>query len=254
MARMEAYAAMAMAMDHEVGRLIDHLRATKRYADTLILFVSDNGADPSQPERNPRARAWYEQLYPKTSPDDFGKPGSFPSTGFTWARASVTPLRQHKGQAGEGGLRVPLIAHYPKRLPSGRVTNAFGYVTDLVPTVLEATRVATAAQGGMRRTGLDLDGTSLWPLLRGRKKRPHPPDEAIGYELMGNAALFRGDLKLVQSHGRSLAALRHREGSRRDERDLAPLSRVAELQEMLLHYSNYRARDGSDSCASATTT
>ncbi|MBW2268539.1 MAG: arylsulfatase [Deltaproteobacteria bacterium] len=242
MARMEAYAAMAMAMDHEVGRLIDHLRATERYADTLILFVSDNGADPSQPERNPRARAWYEQLYPKTSPDDFGKPGSFPSTGFTWARASVTPLRQHKGQAGEGGLRVPLIAHYPKRLPSGRVTNAFGYVTDLVPTVLEATRVATAAQGGMRRTGLDLDGTSLWPLLRGRKRRPHPPDEAIGYELMGNAALFRGDLKLVQSHGEAwrLFDIVKDPG---ETNDLAA-SHVAELQEMLLQYNRYEREMG----------
>ena len=242
MARMEAYAAMATAMDHEVGRLVDHLRATGRYDDTLILFVSDNGADPSQPERSPRAREWYESHYPKTSPDDLGKPGSFPSTGFSWARTSVTPLRQHKGQPGEGGMRVPFFAHYPKRLSGGRVTNAFGYATDLVPTVLEATGIATAAQGGMRRTGLDLDGTSLWRVLRGFKKRAHPPEEAIGYELMGNSALFVGDLKLVQSHGEAwqLFDITKDPG---ETKDLAA-THVAELQALLLRYNRYEREMG----------
>lgn len=241
-ARMEAYAAMATAMDHEIGRLIEHLRATDRYDNTLILFVSDNGADPSEPERSARARDWYAGLYPKTDPADFGKPGSFPSTGFSWARASVAPLRQHKGQPGEGGLRVPLIAHYPKLIRGGRVTNVFGYATDVVPTVLEAARIATSSQGGMRRTGLDLDGTSLWRVLRGFAKRAHQPDETIGYELMGNSALFRGDLKLVRSHGQPWQLFDIAKDPA-ETRDLAP-ARRAEFEEMLVHYENYEREMG----------
>lgn len=233
-ARMEAYAAMAMAMDTQIGRLLEHLERGGHLDDTIVLFVSDNGADPSEPERAPGARAWYEARYPKTAPEDYGAPGSFPSTGFAWARASVAPLRLHKGQPSEGGLRVPLIARWPESLAPGTRVAEFGHVTDLVPTVLEATGVDATGVGA-------LDGRSLWSLARGGAPE-RGADEAVGYELMGNAALFRGDLKLVRSHGQpwQLFDLARDPG---ETRDLAP-RRISDLSEMLKHYNRYERAVG----------
>jgi arylsulfatase/uncharacterized sulfatase len=78
--------------------------------------------------------------------------------------------------------------------------------------------------------------------MLGRKKHARPPDEAVGYELMGNAALFRGDLKLVQSHGMpwQLFDIAKDPG---ETRDLAP-THVTELQEMLLLYNDYEREMG----------
>jgi arylsulfatase A-like enzyme len=235
-ARMETYAAMAMAMDHEIGRFVAYLRESGRLDDTLLLFVSDNGADPSEPERSPLAREWYERHYPKTNPRDYGLPGSFPSTGYAWARVSSTPLAGHKGHPGEGGLRVPFIAHFPGHIAAGQRNRAFGYVTDVVPTVL----AAVGESDGDDHAGA-LDGQSLWGAMRGVEAGP-VRGEPVGYELMGNSALFDGDLKLVR---------RHREPWRLfdivldpgETEDLAR-TRVADFERLIREYEAYEARMG----------
>ena len=235
-ARMEAYAAMLMAMDHEVGRLVEVLRSRGLLENTLILFVSDNGADPSEPERSPLARRWYAEHYPDDEPGDYGGPKSFPSTGYAWARVSATPLADHKGQPGEGGLRVPLIAHFPKRIAPGQRSQRFGYVTDIVPTVL----AALGAAGSDQRNG-ELDGQSLWGAMLGSEAEPESVS-AVGYELMGNAALFSGDLKLVRSHGEPwrLFDVTDDPGETRD----LSASRAADAERMLREYDDYEARMG----------
>lgn len=199
-ARMEAYAAMGMAMDFEIGRLLSHLRSIGELDNTLVLFVSDNGADPSQPERSPRGRPWYEARYPKTAPDELGRPGSFPSTGFAWARVSVTPLATHKGQPGEGGLRVPLIARLPGQVPASTTSASFGYATDLFPTILDA--VGLDSNSGALPGTQEIQGSSLWGVMTGVRERAHLETESVGYELMGNSALFRGDFKLIRQHNK----------------------------------------------------
>jgi len=197
-ARMEAYAAMGMAMDFEIGRLLSHLRSIGELDNTLVLFLSDNGADPSQPERSPRGRRWYEARYPETDASELGRPGSFPSTGYAWARVSVTPLATNKGRPGEGGLRVPLIARLPGQVAASTTSASFGYATDLFPTILDAIGLdsKTAALPGTQA----IQGSSLWGVMTGVRERAHLETESIGYELMGNSALFRGDFKLVRQH------------------------------------------------------
>jgi arylsulfatase A-like enzyme len=238
-ARMEAYAAMTMAMDYELGRLVEFLRESGRLDDTLLLFVSDNGPDPSEPERSPRAREWYERHYPMNRASNYGLPGSFPSTGYAWARVSSTPLAEHKGQPGEGGLRVPLIAHFPGRLAPGQRNSAFGYATDVVPTVLEAVGASLTDSDDSDDNGFD--GQSLWSAMLGAEAGP-VREEPVGYELMGNAALFDQDLKLVRRNGEHWRLF----DIARDPGETENLARtrVADFGRLVRQYEAYEVRTG----------
>ena len=238
-ARMEAYAAMTMAMDYELGRLVEFLRESGRLDDTLLLFVSDNGPDPSEPERSPRAREWYERHYPMNRASNYGLPGSFPSTGYAWARVSSTPLAEHKGQPGEGGLRVPLIAHFPGRLAPGQRNSAFGYATDVVPTVLEAVGASLTDSDDSDDNGFD--GQSLWSAMLGAEAGP-VREEPVGYELMGNAALFDQDLKLVRRNGEHWRLF----DIARDPGETENLARtrVADFERLVRQYEAYEVRTG----------
>jgi arylsulfatase A-like enzyme len=238
-ARMEAYAAMTMAMDYELGRLVEFLRESGRLDDTLLLFVSDNGPDPSEPERSPRAREWYERHYPMNRASNYGLPGSFPSTGYAWTRVSSTPLAEHKGQPGEGGLRVPLIAHFPGRLAPGQRNSAFGYATDVVPTVLEAVGASLTDSDDSDDNGFD--GQSLWSAMLGAEAGP-VREEPVGYELMGNAALFDQDLKLVRRNGEHWRLF----DIARDPGETENLARtrVADFERLVRKYEAYEVRTG----------
>ena len=138
----------------------------------------------------------------ETSDESLGRPGSFPTYGPQWAQSGAIHLSGYKGQATEGGMRVPLIVRHPEGIAGGQRTDAFAFAPDLVPTLLEAAGLQHPAerpeQGG-DATIHPPTGRSAWPLLRGASDRVHPPDEAIGYELMTTAALFRGDYKLVRN-------------------------------------------------------
>jgi arylsulfatase len=197
--RMAAYAGMTAHMDHEIGRVLERLRRLGVADDTLVLFVSDNGPDPSEPDRAPRARSWYAQRYPVESLEGIGGPGSFPSYGPQWAQLGAVPLREFKGSASEGGLRVPLIVRYPGRIAAGQRSSAFGFATDVVPTILEAADVAHPGSHYRGRTIHPPTGRSLWPTLQDPAVSSHSPDEPVGYALMKNRALFRGDHKLVRN-------------------------------------------------------
>lgn len=197
--RMAAYAGMTDHMDHEIGRVLSHLRKIAAFDDTLIVFLSDNGPDPSEPDRNPRASAWYARHYPDNSLEALGGPGSFPSYGSQWAQLGAGHLRDFKGSASEGGLRVPLVISHPARIAAGGRSDAFVHVTDIVPTILQATQ---SRHPGSPYRGLEvhpLHGNGLMPLLLGETAVAHSESEAIAYELMKNRALYRGKHKLVRN-------------------------------------------------------
>lgn len=196
---MAAYAGMTEHMDHEIGRVLGHLEKIAALDDTLIVFLSDNGPDASEPDQTPRAISWYARNYPNDSLDALGGPGTFPSYGPQWAQLGAGQLRDFKGSASEGGLRVPLVISHPARIPEGGRSDALVHVTDIVPTILEATH---SRHPGSPRGGIEihpLRGTSLLPLLRRETERVHPESEAIAYELMKNRALYRGNHKLVRN-------------------------------------------------------
>lgn len=192
---MEIYAAMATAMDFHVGRLVTHLKAIGEYERTVFVFLSDNGPEGSD---YADAQIWLATQYSQDI-DRLGGPGAYGIPGPGWASASAAPLDTYKFYAGEGGIRVPLIVSGVPGSTANRVQSALTHVNDIVPTLLE---LAGVPHPGVRYKGQPvqpLAGRSLLPVLTGQAQQVYPPDIPIGYELSGNAALFKGDLKLVRN-------------------------------------------------------
>ena len=196
--RMEVYAAMAEAMDLEVGRLVAELKRSGEYDNTVFVFLSDNGPEPTDPYDILAIRLWMAAHYSRDL-DRLGGKGAMASLGPSWASAAGAPLAGYKFFAGEGGLRTPLIVAGLAGTRTNAISPAFVHVTDVVPTLLEAAGLPAhgASYGG--RAVEPLIGSSLVPVLTGGAQRVHGPDQSIGYELSGSAALFKGDYKLVRN-------------------------------------------------------
>jgi len=206
--RMAVYAAMVEAMDFHIGRLIDHLKSIDEYENTLFVFTSDNGAEPSEPTDPDAlltdfvlAQQGYENSY-----ETLGLKGSFNSIGPSFASAAASPLSYYKFYSGEGGMRVPLIISGEKLASQSAMTNAFSFATDIAPTILELAGVKSLEPkfDALRYGGREIEpmiGRSLVPLINGKQTRIYDPDEPIGYELGGNSALFMGDYKIVLNRG-----------------------------------------------------
>ncbi len=97
-------------------------------------------------------------------------------------------------------MRVPLIVHYPAGLRSGVTTDAFAYVSDITPTLLELAGVSAPAGSYNGRKVHKITGKSRLSFLRGEKDRVHGPHDAVAYELAGSAAVFRGNYKLMRNN------------------------------------------------------
>ena len=199
--RMEVYAAMAEAMDHQIGRLIGHLKETGEYDNTVFVFLSDNGAEATDPYALAVGRWWLDQHYNRDF-DRLGSKGAYSVIGPNWARAATSPLSTYKFFAGEGGIRVPLIiSGVPNMMKdaSPRIHQSLTHVNDIVPTLLDLAKVQHPGTTYKGQTIYPLTGHSLLPVISGTAKRVRGPDEVLGYELSGNKALFKGDYKLLSN-------------------------------------------------------
>lgn len=209
--RMEAYAAQVRAMDRNVGRVLDALDETGARDDTVVVFLSDNGgcaeelsADPEDAERFRGNHLIIPAAAPDGTPMKVGNsPGILPGTADTytsygrgWAHLSNTPFRLYKRWVHEGGISTPLIVSWPAGgLADGTVLHAPHQLTDLAPTLLEATGVPALAE----RAGTPmphLPGVSMLAALRGGNAVAHD----LYWEHIGNAAVRRDDWKLVREH------------------------------------------------------
>jgi arylsulfatase/uncharacterized sulfatase len=192
---MEVYAGMAEAMDHHAGRLIAHLKQSGEYDNTVFVFLSDNGAEGSD---YAQAQPWLITQYTQDI-DKLGGKGAYGVAGPGWAGASVSPLNTYKFYAGEGGIRTPMIISGVSGMAQNQVHQGMTHVTDIVPTLLELAQVAKPGPAYKGKAIEPLSGRSLLPVLLNPAARAHASDEPIGYELSGNLALFKGDLKIVKN-------------------------------------------------------
>ncbi len=198
--RMAVYAGMIDAMDFHIGRLIAHLKNIGEFDNTVFIFTSDNGSEATgtNNSRNFYGRALVKFLGYNNDYESLGEKGSMVNIGPSFASAAASPLAYYKFYAGEGGMRVPLIiAGKPLALLAKAVSKSFSFVTDITPTIID-----------IAGTELPIDakdlvsGRSLLPLIKGETIATYGPNDAVGYELAGNAALFRGDYKLVKITGK----------------------------------------------------
>ena len=186
-AKMAIHAAMISRMDHEIGRVLDQLKAMGVFDDTAIFFLSDNGASAEQIIRGDR--------HDPTAP--LGSAKTFLCLGPGWSTAANTPFRLHKSWVHEGGITTPLIVHWPNGIRArGELRHDPGHVIDLAPTLLEL-------------------GGGHWPQTFAGQPIPPAPglslvpafatDGAVIHPYLwwyhdGNRALRVGDWKLVCNH------------------------------------------------------
>ncbi|QDT45227.1 Arylsulfatase [Gimesia alba] len=195
--RMAVFAAMVEGVDTGVGQIIKHLKKTKDLENTLILFLSDNGAcyewgpfgfDGVSRKGTTILRTGAELR--KT-----GGRGTHQSYGSGWANLGNTPFRLYKHFTHEGGISSPFIAHWPQGIDKpNRWVRDPAHVMDLLPTLIEVAG-ATYPEKQNGNTLTPLEGTSLLPALRGEQL----PERTIGFDHQAAHALRKGDWKIVWS-------------------------------------------------------
>ena len=197
---MEVYAAMVDRMDDNAGRVIDYLADTGELDDTVVFFLSDNGAEgaivEAMPLRGAQIAAQIEK-YCDNSLDNLGRPTSFIWYGPRWAQAATAPSRLHKAFTTEGGIRVTGFVSWPGFTRQRQICTEFSTVMDIAPTVLElagATHPGTAYRG---REVAPLRGRSLVAYLSGAAETVHDADTSTGWELFGRRAIRHGDWKAL---------------------------------------------------------
>lgn len=213
--RMAVYAAMVEQMDTNIGRLVESLRDHGELDNTLIVFTSDNGACA---EWEPFGFDLDADAYKNNKPGygvnggtpgrpnilhtgealrQMGGPGSLFSYGCGWANASNTPLSYYKHYAHEGGIRAPMIAHWPAGIKDrGSLRPHVGHVMDLMATAVELADADYPTEYAGHAI-LPMEGQSLVPAFNGEAA----PPRTLVYEHERNIAIRVGDYKLVAHNG-----------------------------------------------------
>ncbi len=190
---MQVNAGMLSAADEHLGRLLAHLEASGKLENTIVIITSDNGAESAVTKFE-----GFQSLLVRgieliegfnTSPENMGQLNSLTAIGPEWASVSSAPFDLYKFYGSEGGLRVPFIAVGPGIKATG-VLDAPVHVADLLPTVLDAARVPYNAA--------EFFGRSAFPVLAKQAERSRPENEGFGFEVSGNAALYRGPWKITR--------------------------------------------------------
>lgn len=200
----EVYAAFLEHTDAQVDRLLAFLRAIGRLDDTLIVLLSDNGASPEGGPTgavNTRKHLSYERETLEeglAALERLGSEYAFNHYPMGWAQASNTPLKWYKKDTHGGGIRAPLLIHWPGRIPdSGSTRTQYHHVIDIVPTVLEVLGIEapTVYRGADQ---LPIHGVSLAYTF----DAPEAPTRKVMqyYELLGDRALWHRGWKAVARH------------------------------------------------------
>jgi arylsulfatase A-like enzyme len=235
-AKMAVHAAMIDRMDQEIGRVLAQLRAMKALDNTIVLFLSDNGASAEQIIRGDG----HDPLAP------IGSAKSYLGIGPGWSSVANTPFRLHKSWVHEGGIATPLIVHWPDGIKAhGKLRSNPGHVIDLAPTLLELA-------GGKKPDNWKGEpippapGVSLISVL---KKNATVSHQYLWWYHSGNRAIRMGNWKLVSKKDEGSWELYNLKRDRSETKDLAVKypAKVRELEQAwkkhLDEFSQLAAKD-----------
>ena len=194
--RMRIYASMIENMDHHIGRLLQVINERNTDRETVIIFLSDNGAEGNAIDRIMDNSYWIPSNFDNRL-ENLGRQGSYMWLGLGWGDAGVSPFTLFKSYTTAGGLRTPAIIHSSSgRIGSG-MKDAIVTVRDISSTILELAGVEKPDGSYDGRTVHRMTGTSLLDYLGGRSKTVHG-DEPLGWELYGSRALIKGEWKALR--------------------------------------------------------
>lgn len=180
--RMAIYAAQIDALDQGVGKIVAKLKELKQLDNTLIFFLSDNGACA-------------EFVSSGKSKVIDGTSETFESYRINWANASSTPFQQYKHFTHEGGIATPLIVHWPVGINeklNNKFVGEYGHVSDIMATCIDVSK-ATYPTKFNGHTITPLQGKSLVPHFTGKSNNRG----IIYWEHEANVAMRDGKWKLV---------------------------------------------------------
>jgi arylsulfatase len=204
--KMELYASMVEYMDDQIGRVFDYLKEIGEYENTIVIFISDNGAEGNDLRGmvagRPGTFGFNHAMnnFAENSHNSIGRKGTYTEYGAAWAQVSMTPFRIYKGWLSEGGIRSPLIVSGPGLKATGGFNKeAILHVMDIAPTILELAGVEHPSTFQGRKIA-PIQGKSWVNMLNDKVQSPRGPDDWLGWELFGNRALRQGDWKITWLH------------------------------------------------------
>ena len=197
---MEIFAGMLTNLDDNLGKLFGYLKDIGEYDNTLVLLLSDNGADgmgygfiPYVDTVDPTSGLTIDNSF-----DNYGRRSSFLFRSTRWAEAGNAPFRLFKGFTAEGGIGVPAIARLPQEDAGAAPSGALSSLRDVVPTILE---LAGIAAPGAQYQGHDIaaiEGASLLPVLHAQSAEVHAQDEVIADEVNDIRYVRKGPWKMTR--------------------------------------------------------
>jgi arylsulfatase len=197
--KMELYAALVDNFDDHIGRLIGYLQDEGLYDNTLIVFMSDNGAaaedfynDDNWPEYKAETRKNFDNAY-----ELMGTADSFVSYGPAWAEAGSAPFRRHKGYATQGGIVAPMFVTGAGVEVDARFDDSYVTVMDIAPTLLEVAGANYPDDGSVA----PILGESMVGLLSGSVDRVHDDNYITVFSHRGRAFVRQGDWKILTLNG-----------------------------------------------------
>jgi arylsulfatase len=200
---MATYSAMMESQDFHIGLMLNYLRETGQLANTLVIYLADNGPEGLDVEgalSNPAATRWIEANFSQDTAD-IGAGNAFGFIGTSWANASTGGLQWWKWFIGEGGVRVPLIVLPPANQTSARAgtkESGFANVKDIAVTILDYAGIEHPGTEYRGRSVAPPSGVSIKGYLEGAKPTPRSDEEWHAYELFGNGYIVSGDYKAIR--------------------------------------------------------
>ncbi len=198
---MEVFAGFLEHTDHQYGRLFDFLKSLGELDNTLIMFISDNGASA---EGGPTGSVNENKFFNNVPDDlkqnlaaidDIGGPKYFNHYAWGWTFAGNTPFRRWKRETYRGGISDPFIVHWPKGVKAkGEIRTQYAHAVDMVPPVLEALGIeAPATVKGVTQS--PIEGHSFAQALNDAKA----PSKHITqyFEMMGHRSLYHDGWRAV---------------------------------------------------------
>jgi arylsulfatase len=197
---MEVYAGMLANLDDNIGKLVGHLKQIGAYDNTLIVFMSDNGADgmgfgfiPYTDLSNPAS-----VLSIDNSLANYGRRSSFIFRSTRWAEVGNAPFRLFKGFTAEGGIGVPAIVRLPKQNSGAAPSAALSSLLDVAPTVYALAGVPLPGNKYKDRSVAPPEGLSLLPVLNGQRGEIYGLDDVIADEVNDIRYVRRGPWKMTR--------------------------------------------------------
>ena len=193
--KMELYSGMVDNLDVNIGRIVQHLKDIGEYENTLIIFMSDNGAAGEDYYNNPGIRPHINPYF-NNNYETMGEANSLISYGPQWAEAGSSPFRYYKEYATNGGIIASMIMSGPMVEQQNVIANDFLTVMDIAPTLYDIAKINYPPEFNGNSL-FPLKGKSLLPFISGKAEVIHTNDYVFGLEHSGNTMLKKGQWKIT---------------------------------------------------------